>query len=134
MQTARGFIGFAREFPPCVQRAQDHFERGFVGEFRVRINRDAPPVVADCDRVVFVQFDFDPCGVSCDRFVHGVVEHFGHKVVQRAFIGAADVHARTQPDRFEPFKDLDRGCVVVGGGFGSGEEIVGHMRARLVFD
>ncbi len=63
-----------------------------------------------------------------DRLVHGVVEHFGGEMVQRALVGAADIHAGPAPHRLEPFQDLD----VLGGIAGrlrlAGEivEEVGH--------
>ena len=42
-----------------------------------------------------------------DGLVHGVVEHFGEEVVQRALVGAADVHARPLAHRLEAFQYLD---------------------------
>jgi hypothetical protein len=37
-------------------------------------------------------------------FVDGVVEHFGNTMVQRPFIGAADVHAGLFADGLEAFE------------------------------
>ena len=101
MQTARGLIGFARELAACVQGAQDHFERGFVGKLWVRINRDAAPVVADGHGIIGVQFNLDPVGVARDGLVHRVVQNFGDQMVQRAFVGAADIHAGAFAHRFQ---------------------------------
>ncbi len=72
-----------------------------------------------------MQFNLDPVGVACDGFVHRVVEHFGHKVMERAFIGAADIHAGAFADGFQPFEHLDRGGVV-GLIAGAGQEVFGH--------
>jgi len=48
-------------------------------------------------------------------------------VVQRALVGAADVHAGAAADRLEAFEHLDRGCVViVGRGRSCGGEEIGH--------
>ena len=109
VQTAGGLVGLAGEFAARVQRAEDDLERGFVGEFRVRIDGDAAAIVADGDGVIGVQLDLDPVGVAGDGLVHRVVQHLGHQVVQRAFIGAADIHAGAFADRFQPLKHLDRG-------------------------
>ncbi len=126
MQTPRGFIGIAAEFAARVKGAKDHFKRGFAGKFRMWINRDAAPVVADRDGVIRVQLDLDPVGMARHRFVHGVVENFGDKMMQRAFIGAADIHTGALSDGFEPFQYLDRGRIIVGR-FVPGEEVFGHV-------
>ena len=90
-----------------MERAEDHFESGLVRKFRVRVDRDAAAVVADGDRIVLVEFDLNPVGVAGDGFVHGVVKHLGHHVVKRAFIRAADIHARAFANGFETFEHLD---------------------------
>jgi hypothetical protein len=36
-----------------------------------------------------------------------IVDHFGEQVMQRLFVGAADIHARAAAHRLEPFQDLD---------------------------
>lgn len=129
MQTARGLVGLARELAARVQRAEDHLERRFVWELRVRVDRNAPAVVADGDGVIGVQFHLDPVGMARDRLVHRVVEHFGHHVVQRAFIGAADIHAGAFADGLQPLQHFDGGGIVFGG-FLAGKK-VGH--AGLLF-
>ncbi len=94
MQTARGLIGLAVELAACVQRAKDHLKRRFVGKLRMRIDRDAATIIADRHRMIGVQLNFDAVGMTGHGLVHRVVQNLGHKVMQRAFIGAADVHAR----------------------------------------
>ena len=126
METAGGLVGLAGEFAARVERAEDDFEGGFVREFRVRIDRDTAAVVSDRDRVVFVQFDFDPVGVASDGFVHRVVEHFGHKVMKRAFVGAADVHAGAFADGFQTLEHLDGGRII-GIGLGRSQKVVCHV-------
>ena len=46
----------------------------------------------------------DFCGEAC---VAMYLQKLGHEVVQRAFVGAADVHARTTAHRLEALEDLD---------------------------
>ena len=115
MQTAGGLVGLAREFAARMERAEDHLERGFVGEFRVRVDRDAAPVIADGDGVIGVKFHFDPVGMARNGLVHGIVQHLGYKVVQRSLVRAPDKHSGSFADGFKPFEDLDGGCVVVVG-------------------
>ena len=123
VQAARGGIGVAVELAARVERAEDHLERRLAGEFRVGVDGDAAAVVADGDRVVGVKFHLDAGGVAGHGLVHRVVQHFGHKVMQGAFVGAADIHAGALAHGFEPLEHLDRGGVV---GIGAGEEVAGH--------
>jgi hypothetical protein len=107
-----------------VEGAEDDLERGFAGEFGVGIDGDAAAVVADGDRVVGVEFDLDPVGMARHGLVHRVVEDLGHQMVQRAFVGAADVHAGALADRLQPLEHLDGGGVI---GVGAAEgQVVGH--------
>ena len=107
VQAARGFVDLGVEFAAGVQRAHDHFERRLVLEFRMRIDRDAAAVVGDGDKAVGRHLDLDPVGVAGQRLVHGIVDHLGEQVMQRFFVGAADIHAGAAAHRFEPFQDLD---------------------------
>ena len=95
----------------------------------MRVDGDAAAVVADGDGVVGVKLEFNAVGVARDGLVHRVVEDFGDHVVQRAFVGAADVHAGAFADGLQAFEDLD-GAGVIGGS--AGEEVVGHGGHPLV--
>jgi hypothetical protein len=116
VQAARSGIGLAGEFAARVEHREDHLERRLVGEFRVRIDRHAAAIVDNGDAVAGLQRDFDAIGMAGDRFVHRIVEDLGGQVVQRALVGAADIHARAAPDRLQPFEDFDRGGVIGAGG------------------
>jgi hypothetical protein len=123
VQAAGGLVGLARELAARVERAEDDLERGLVGELRVRVDGDAAPVVADRDGVVGVQLHLDAGGVARHGLVHGVVEHFGHEVVQRAFVGAADIHAGALAHGLQPLEHLDGGGVVAVGLVLSGQKV-----------
>ena len=131
MQAAGGLVGLAGELAAGVERAEDHLQRRLAGELRVRVDRDAAAVVADGDGVVGVELDLDAVGVAGDGLVHGVVEDLGDEVVQRALVGAADIHAGALADRLQPLEHLDGGGVVGGPG-GAGEKVVGHRTARFI--
>ncbi|MHC3925693.1 hypothetical protein ACMZ4W_00781 [Brevundimonas naejangsanensis] len=116
VQAARGLIGLAREFAARVQHRHDDFQRRLARMARVRIDRDAAPVIAHRQIALGVQIDSDQPGVLGDGFVHRVVEHFGEQVVQGALVGAADIHARAFADGLQPLQHLDRGGGIAGGG------------------
>ena len=95
----------------------------------MRVDRDAAAVVGDGQAVAGLERDLDAAGVAGDRLVHAVVDDLGGEVVERARVGAADIHAGAAADRLEPLEHLDRGSVVaVGRGGGGGARKVGHVR------
>jgi hypothetical protein len=112
MQAAGGFVGLAGELAAGVQRGHDDFERGFAGEFRVRVDRDAAPVVATvtepsarCSTSMRLAWPATASSMALSK-------NLGDQVVQRALVGAADIHARPLADRLQPFENLDgRGVV-----------------------
>ena len=71
------------------------------------------PLSMTVKRFSRLQRDLDPRCMSCDCFIHRIVDHFGGKVMQRALVGPADIHAGTPPDGLEPLQHLDRGCIVI---------------------
>ena len=114
MQAARGLIGFLIEFAARMQRGHDDFERRFLGKFRMRIDRNAAPIVGDGEKPGGLEADIDERGVAGDGLVHGIVEGFREKMMKRRLVGAADIHAWPPADGFEPFEHLDRGGGVAG--------------------
>ena len=86
---------------------ENHLQGGLVLELGMRIDGDAPAVVAHGDEAVLVQFDLDPVGLARHRLVHGVVQKLGHQVMHGPLVGAADVHAGAPADRLQPLQDLD---------------------------
>ena len=79
------------------------------------VDRHAAAVVGDGQPVAGLERDLDPGGMAGDRLVHRIVEHLGGEMMQRALVGAADIHARPAADGLEPLQHLDRGGVVIGG-------------------
>ena len=107
VQAARGLIDLGVEFAARMQRRHDDFERRFLLEFRMRIDRDAAAIVGDGQEPVGRKLDLDEGGVAGHRLVHRIVDDFGEQVVQRLLVGAADIHAGTPPHRLQPFQHLD---------------------------
>ena len=82
----------------------------------MRVDRNAAAIVGDGDKAVCFHLDFDPVGVTGERLVHRVVDDFGKQMMQRFFVGAADIHAGTTADRLKTLQHLD----VLGGIAGLG--------------
>ena len=78
----------------------------------MRVDGNAATVITDGDGMIGVQFHLDPCGVTGDGFVHRVVEHLCHQMVQGPLIRAADIHAGAFAHRFQPLQHFDGGGVV----------------------
>ena len=102
VQAARGLVDLVVEFSARVQRRHDHFERGLLLELRMLLDRNAAAVVGDRHEAVGGHFDLDRVGKVRHRLVHGVVDHLGEEVMQRALVGAADIHAGPPPHRLQP--------------------------------
>ena len=98
----------------------------------MRIDRDAAAVVGDGQKAVGAQFDLDERRMPGKRLVHGVVDDFGEQMMQRLFVGAADIHAGAAAYRLEPFEHLDIGRGVAGLGVARARRRPGR-RAALRF-
>src|SRR6185369_5962066 len=120
------------ELTARVEGGHDDLERGLAGISGVRVDRDTAAVVADGQPVAGLERDLDPGGEAGDRLVHTIVDDFGGKMVERAVVRPADVHAGAATDRLEAFEDLDRGGVVaVGRGRSGSRKQVGHYRNAI---
>ena len=76
------------------------------------VHRNAAAVVANGDRAIDVDGDFDFRAMAGEMFVDGVVQHFGNAMVQRAFVGAADIHAGLLADGFQALQFAELGRAV----------------------
>ena len=121
VQAAGGAVGLALELTARVEGGHDDLERGLARIFGVRVDRNAAAVVEDGQSVAGLERDLDAAGVAGDRLVHRIVDDLGREVVERAGVGAADVHARAAADGLQALQDLDRGSVVAFG-CGAAEE------------
>ena len=71
------------------------------------VHRDAAPVVAHGEKIAGREGDFDEGGMAGDGFVHRIVDDFGGQMMQRVFVGPADIHPGAAADGFEAFEDFD---------------------------
>ncbi len=77
------------------------------------LDRNAAAIVGHRQKAFGIEIDLDEIGVAGNGFVHRVVDDFGEQVMQRLFVGAADIHARTAPNGFEALQHFDgRGVVI----------------------
>ena len=129
MQAARGLVDLGVEFAAGMQRAHDDFERGLLRKFRMRVDRNAAAVVGDGQESVGAEFHLDEGGMTGQRLVHGIVDDFGEQMMQRLFVGAADIHAGPAPYRLEAFEHLDIGRGVAGLGAGRARRGLGRGAA-----
>ena len=107
VKAAGGFIGLVRELAARVERGHDDLQRRFLGEFRVRVDRDAASIVDDRQEAFGIKVDLDPVCMAGDSLVHRVIEHFGEQVMIGALVGAADIHAGPFADRFKALKNFN---------------------------
>ena len=105
VQTAGNRIAVAAEFAACMEHRQYDFHGRFPSLVHAR--RNAATIVRDCTAAVIIERHFDVRAVARECFVDTVVDDFVDQMVQAARGCRADVHARTQAYRFEPFEDSD---------------------------
>ena len=108
VQTAGVLVVALGEFAAGVQLGQDQFDPGHLFS-RMHVDRHAPALVRDGDRVVPVERDTDLLAVPGKRLVDAVVDHFVDEVVRAAGIG---VHARASPHGVEAGQNFNGGRIV----------------------
>ena len=111
MQTARYFVAAAAEFAAGMELCQNDFNRRFAFLFD-NAGGDASAVVGDANRAVFEDFHNDVRAVAGKRFVAGVVNDFGDKVMQTSHVRRTDIHAGAFSDGIEPFQNLNVAGVI----------------------
>ena len=73
----------------------------------MRVDRNAPAVVADRHVIVGAELEFHPRGMVGDNLVHRVVDNLGGQMVQGAFVRATDIHAGPFPDGLQPLQNFN---------------------------
>ena len=103
VRAAGKFVAALAIFAAGMQRRQHQFHAGQTG-ILVDVHRNAAPVVADGNRAVHMDRHLDVVAMPGEMFVHGIVQHFAHAMMQRALVRAADIHAGLFADRLQPFE------------------------------
>ncbi len=130
MQTAGDLVDLTAELTAGVQHGHHRLQRRLAGA-GVRIDWDAPAVVAHGDAAVLVDVDPDVVAVAGHRLVDAVVGDLEDEVVQTTLVGAADVHTGAAAYGLQAFEDLNiTGCVLFFGSFrhGSAQPSLGEGR------
>ena len=125
VQAAGDGVAAAAEFAAGVEDRHDDLDGGLVLG-GVLVDRDAAAVVADAHAAVGQDGDLDVVAVAGQGLVDGVVDDLVDEVVQAAFAGRADVHARALAYGFQAFEDGDVRCAVGLLAFG-GLLVVSHV-------
>ena len=111
VQATGVFVGALPKFSAGVQIREYQFD-GWHLELRMHVDRNTAAVVADGNRAVDVHNDLDLAAIAGEMFVDRIVENLEDAVMEAAFIGVADIHARTFPDGFEALQFVDLSGVV----------------------
>ena len=106
MQTAGIRIILMIELTAGVQLGIDDLHAGDA-QFRVNIHRNTASVILDRRAAVLMQLYGDASGVAVGDLVDRVIHDLPKQMMQTAGAGRTDVHARTHPNRIQPFKHLE---------------------------
>ena len=109
MQAAGELIVFVGEFTARVQTAEDQFHcRNAL--FRVNVHRHAAAIIDNFQRLIGMQNDIHALRVTCQRFIHAVINNFLAQMVRAGGVG---IHPRTAANRLKPGQYLN-GISVIG--------------------
>ena len=131
VQSAGNFVRRGIELAARVQRGHHHLRRGNFFAVDVHVaDGNAAAVIDHGDGVVDVDGDVNPVGVAGQRFVHRVVHHFVHQVMQAELARRSDVHGGALAHRFHAAQHLDGvgGVVAVAAIAGARPLVVLHVR------
>jgi hypothetical protein len=111
VQPARDLVAVAAELSAGMELREDDLQSRppLVGH---DVDRNAGPVVANGDRVVRMECDFDALVAAGESLVDRVVDDFVDEMVEASRARRADVHARPKPDRFEALQNGDVFCCI----------------------
>ncbi len=106
VQAAGNFVGVAVEFSASMEHGEHNLgRRPLFG--CMHVHGDAASVVDNGDGIIGVNGDIDLIRETGHRFVHRIVHHFPHQVMQAQVAGRADVHRRAQPHGLDAAENLD---------------------------
>ena len=92
VRAAGKFVPALAVFAAGMQRRQHQFHAGQAAVL-VDVHWNAAPVVADGDGTVHVNRHLNVVAMPREMFIHGIVQHLAHAMMQRALVRAADIHA-----------------------------------------
>ena len=112
VQAAGYLVSIRVELAARIQLGQYHLcGRNFL--LLVYVNRNAAPVVNDCDGVVEVNEHFDAVAVARERFVNRIIDNFVDQMMQSRLAGIANVHGGALAHVIASFKNGDRRCAII---------------------
>ena len=112
VQTAGIAVILVVELAARVQHGENDLRAADV-HGRVLIHRHTAPVVVHRCGAVRVQRHAHLIRKAVRRLVNCVIHNFPEQVMQTARRGGADIHARTHPNRFQPFQHLNIARIIV---------------------
>jgi hypothetical protein len=112
MQTAGDLVALSPELAARVKLREYDLNRRAVVLLGHEPHRNPAAVIGYSDRPICTDGDVDTRAIPRQGFVHRVVHHFVHEVMQTSVSGGTDVHARSLADRLQTLEDLDVAGVV----------------------
>ena len=106
VQSSGHFVRAAVELATRVQRGHNRFQPGY-SRVGMDVHRDAAPVIRHAHGAIGGNAQINSVAVTGERLVHCVIQQFLDQVMQSINAGAANVHARSHPDGFQAFENLN---------------------------
>ena len=111
MQAAGIGIVFIAELAARVQAGINQLDTRYM-QLWMLVHRHAAAVIPHRGGAILMQRNGDLGRIAGQRLVDAIVHDFPQQMMQSAYAGGADVHARTHPNGVQPFQHLDFSSVV----------------------
>ena len=114
MKSAGNFVIGVIKLSSGMQLGQHHLRgRNFLAIDHHVVHGNSASVIDHGDGIIDVDCHIDLSGISCQRFIHGVVNNFINQMVKSHLSVGADIHSGAQAYRFHALKHFYIVCSVV---------------------
>ena len=112
VKTAGYLVSAAAELTARMELCMNNFNRRLM-LCRMHIHRHSTTVIAYRDGIIFINGQLDVFTESGQCLVHTVIHDFVYEMMQTLRSGTADVHTRSDTNRFQSVKYLNLlACIV----------------------
>ena len=112
METTGYLIARAAELTTCMQDSEDDLECRLTS-LLLNVDRNASTIILYSDGIILLDGDGDAVTETRQRLINGVVHDLIDEMMETTDGGAADIHARSLPNCFESFQNLNLICAII---------------------
>ncbi len=111
MQTTGNFISATAEFTACMQHGHYDFKRRLL-KLYILTYRYATSIIDNSDRVILMYNHLNPVTITCECLIDTIIDDLPYQVMETFRTSRTNIHARTFPNRFQPFQYLNLALII----------------------